>query len=67
MSTLSCPTCGAPVVVTSDAAARSPAFPFCSLPCKMADLGRWIDGQYALDPKTGQLDVVLPESDESAN
>lgn len=68
MSTIACPTCGAPVAVPKGAGAElSPTFPFCSLPCKLADLGRWMDGQYALDPATGKLDVVVPEEDEAPN
>jgi endogenous inhibitor of DNA gyrase (YacG/DUF329 family) len=27
----------------------------------MVDLGRWIDGRYAVDMKTGKLDTVDPE------
>ena len=28
-----------------------PSFPFCSDRCKLVDLGRWIDGAYALPDK----------------
>jgi endogenous inhibitor of DNA gyrase (YacG/DUF329 family) len=31
-----------------------PSFPFCSDRCKLIDLGRWIDGAYAIPgPPTG--------------
>jgi endogenous inhibitor of DNA gyrase (YacG/DUF329 family) len=30
----------------------------------MADLGRWLDGSYALDPETGKLDVIDPDTAE---
>jgi endogenous inhibitor of DNA gyrase (YacG/DUF329 family) len=38
-----------------------PGFPFCSDRCKLVDLGRWIDGAYAIPvtPKTEE-----PDSDE---
>ena len=29
-------------------AAASPSFPFCSPACKLADLGRWLDGAYRI-------------------
>ena len=28
-----------------------PGFPFCSERCKLIDLGRWIDGDYAIPGK----------------
>jgi endogenous inhibitor of DNA gyrase (YacG/DUF329 family) len=42
-----CPICG------REAPARgghpgNPAFPFCSPACKLADLGRWLDGSYRI-------------------
>jgi endogenous inhibitor of DNA gyrase (YacG/DUF329 family) len=47
-----CPTCKGP---------RKPypenrAFPFCGGRCKLADLGNWLDGRYALpgDPSGGE-------------
>jgi len=54
---LHCPICKAQVAVP----AENPGFPFCSPRCRMVDLGRWIDGRYAVDMKTGKLDTVDPE------
>lgn len=59
-SVLPCPTCGGP----SEAPHRNAQFPFCSRPCRMADLGRWLDGAYALDPASGKLEVIDPEEAE---
>jgi endogenous inhibitor of DNA gyrase (YacG/DUF329 family) len=41
-----CPICGkAFQVATLD---DLPSFPFCSERCRLVDLGRWIDGDYAI-------------------
>jgi endogenous inhibitor of DNA gyrase (YacG/DUF329 family) len=41
-----CPICGKTFeVATLD---DLPSFPFCSDRCKLVDLGRWIDGDYAI-------------------
>lgn len=37
-----CPICGA------DASPTDEAFPFCSSRCRLADLGRWLGGQYVV-------------------
>ena len=44
-----CPICGK----TFEAATIDdhPGFPFCSDRCKLVDLGRWIDGAYAIPAK----------------
>jgi endogenous inhibitor of DNA gyrase (YacG/DUF329 family) len=42
-----CPTCEKPLPPQRDAAAAQVA-PFCSERCKMADLGRWLRGEYAV-------------------
>lgn len=57
---ISCPTCKASVSV----APRTPEFPFCSHRCKMVDLGRWMNGEYAVDLETGKLDVIDPNEAE---
>ena len=46
MPILECPLCGKTVTVAKlqDAHYR----PFCSERCKMIDLGRWLDGTYAI-------------------
>ncbi|MBU6160245.1 MAG: DNA gyrase inhibitor YacG [Myxococcales bacterium] len=41
------------------------SFPFCSERCRFVDLGRWIDGRYAVDARTGKLDLVEPSDDDS--
>jgi len=41
-----CPICGKSYRV--QALADLPTFPFCSSRCRLVDLGRWIDGAYAI-------------------
>jgi endogenous inhibitor of DNA gyrase (YacG/DUF329 family) len=48
-----CPTCGKAYEVASINDLKG--FPFCSERCKLVDLGRWIDGAYAI-PDKGQPD-----------
>ncbi|HEV8675989.1 MAG TPA: DNA gyrase inhibitor YacG [Methylomirabilota bacterium] len=38
-----CPTCGAAVAWSGN-----PARPFCSLTCKLVDLGEWLDENYRM-------------------
>jgi endogenous inhibitor of DNA gyrase (YacG/DUF329 family) len=38
-----CPTCGGKIADPS-----TPSRPFCSRNCKLADLGRWLDGSYRI-------------------
>ena len=38
-TTVPCPTCGTPVVWTSESRYR----PFCSKRCRLIDLGEWLD------------------------
>ena len=40
-----------------------PSFPFCSDRCKLVDLGRWIDGNYAI-PGEPATQEPKPEPDE---
>ncbi|HEX6243101.1 MAG TPA: DNA gyrase inhibitor YacG [Polyangiales bacterium] len=40
-----CPTCKGQRKPQAD----NPTFPFCSARCKLADLGNWLSGRYALD------------------
>jgi endogenous inhibitor of DNA gyrase (YacG/DUF329 family) len=56
LRSLRCPTCAKPVGMPGG----NRAFPFCSDRCRLVDLGRWVDGRYALDPRTGKLDIVDP-------
>ncbi|TVR05001.1 MAG: DNA gyrase inhibitor YacG [Deltaproteobacteria bacterium] len=57
---MACPCCGR----ESGPPHRNTTFPFCSRGCKLADLGRWLDGAYALDPVSGRLEVVDPDEAE---
>ncbi len=44
-----------------------PSFPFCSERCKLVDLGRWIDGDYAIPEKPqnpAESAEEIPEEDE---
>ena len=41
-----CPICARPYEIA--ALGDLPAFPFCSARCRLVDLGRWIDGDYAI-------------------
>jgi uncharacterized protein len=41
-----CPICRRPFEVPT--LADLPTFPFCSERCRLIDLGRWIDGDYAI-------------------
>jgi endogenous inhibitor of DNA gyrase (YacG/DUF329 family) len=60
-----CPICG------SKARPRrgdppNPAFPFCSGPCKLVDLGRWLDGGYRVEGppvESTSLDAGPPEGE----
>jgi endogenous inhibitor of DNA gyrase (YacG/DUF329 family) len=40
-----CPIC-AREVSPRDGTPKNVSFPFCSPPCKLVDLGRWLDGAY---------------------
>lgn len=60
MKSLPCPTCKEMAALP----ASNPSFPFCCPRCKLLDLGRWMDGQYAIDPATGTLEVIDPEQAE---
>ena len=52
-TTVSCPTCGAPVEWTPENAQR----PFCSERCKLIDLGAWASESHAIpgDPLEDEL------------
>ena len=41
-----CPICGTTFEVNS--LDDLPSFPFCTPRCRLVDLGRWIDGDYAI-------------------
>ena len=55
-----CPTCKAQLEVGHTWAAR----PFCSERCKMADLGRWLDGDFVISrPMTLEEGLEIPIDD----
>ncbi len=62
MKSVSCPTCKQTSGLPND----NPSFPFCTSRCKLVDLGHWIDGEYAIDPATGKLEVIDPDDAELA-
>jgi uncharacterized protein len=41
------------------------SFPFCSERCRYIDLGRWVDGRYAVNARTGKLDLVEPPEEDA--
>ncbi len=41
-----CPICSKPFAIAS--LDDLPSFPFCSERCRLIDLGRWVDGAYAI-------------------
>jgi uncharacterized protein len=58
-----CPICSKAYEIASLAAL--PSFPFCTDRCRMIDLGRWIDGKYAI-PGSAKDQKQQEEGDESA-
>ncbi len=52
-----CPICQGPVV----AEPRASHFPFCSQRCQLADLGRWLDGKYAIPRPLNDDDFADPD------
>jgi uncharacterized protein len=53
-----CPTCKGRRKPQSD----NPTFPFCSARCKLADLGNWLSGRYALGGE-----AVSEDTDDERN
>ena len=51
-----CPTCGAPVVW-----ADNPSRPFCSVACKLIDLGGWLDEAYRVPGDPVSTEAREPE------
>jgi endogenous inhibitor of DNA gyrase (YacG/DUF329 family) len=56
-----CPTCGKPYEVAKLDDLKS--FPFCSDRCRLVDLGRWIDGAYAIPDQPQPGSHAVPEAD----
>lgn len=65
MIRVKCPTCGKSFEIAK--LDDLPSFPFCTDRCKLVDLGRWIDGAYAIPDKspagTPGPDAVEDEDD----
>jgi len=59
-----CPICSREFVAESLDA--HPSFPFCSPRCRLVDLGRWIDGSYAIPAGEAPVegDSIGQEDDE---
>jgi len=53
-----CPICSHSYAIAT--LADLPTFPFCSKRCQLIDLGRWIDGAYAI-PDPGAPDASEPD------
>jgi endogenous inhibitor of DNA gyrase (YacG/DUF329 family) len=53
-----CPICGAP----REPYAANRYYPFCSKRCKVIDLGHWLNGDYVLDPESGNLERLDPDA-----
>ncbi|MCA9075663.1 MAG: DNA gyrase inhibitor YacG [Planctomycetaceae bacterium] len=61
-----CPICDTELV--TNAATTSPLFPFCSKRCKLIDLHRWTEGQYAVvEPLTPEriMEEMLRDDPEA--
>lgn len=55
---LRCPYCRAPMTPEQKTLTHNPFFPFCSERCKLADLHKWLCGEYAIEQP---LDTLTPE------
>ena len=61
MIRVKCPICGKSFEIAQ--LDDLPSFPFCTDRCKLVDLGRWIDGDYAI-PDKAQARTATPEPEE---
>jgi len=59
IKTVKCPICGKDVKF-NEKEKLPPNFPFCSLRCKLVDLGRWLNEEYSIS----ELEEYVPEDDE---
>ncbi len=57
--TCACPTCGRRVTWHDEAQRKY--WPFCSGRCQMADLGKWLDGQYVISSPLGEDSLNDPD------
>ncbi|MCX7848221.1 MAG: DNA gyrase inhibitor YacG [bacterium] len=58
---LRCPYCRAPMTIAQKNPTGNPFFPFCSERCKLADLYKWLAGEYAIEQP---LDTLTEEQRE---
>jgi len=52
---LRCPYCRAPMTPAQKTLTHNPFFPFCSERCKLADLHKWLCGEYAIEQPLSEL------------
>ena len=57
-----CPTCGKRFEI--EKLGDLPSFPFCTDRCRLVDLGRWIDGVYAIPGQAQSSPTEVVEEDE---
>jgi hypothetical protein len=57
-----CPICGKAFEIAK--LDDRPSFPFCSDRCKLVDLGRWIDGDYAIPGPPAEPEPQTPDEEE---
>jgi len=60
MSPTPCPICKKPAADQK----ANPTWPFCSDRCKLIDLGRWLDGKYAIPVQSREADSDLSPDEE---
>ena len=64
MMRIACPICSK--VLTIEKIDELPSFPFCSDRCRLVDLGRWIDGAYAIPGSASTLRDVQGSAQQSS-
>ena len=57
-----CPTCKKAFEIES--IDKLPTFPFCSDRCRLIDLGRWVDGTYAVPEDVAQPTPAPDQADD---
>jgi endogenous inhibitor of DNA gyrase (YacG/DUF329 family) len=62
-----CPICKKPVRDYDDPVEPNKFFPFCSDRCKLIDLGRWLNGRYAIPAKPDDEGEELGDNPAGSN
>jgi endogenous inhibitor of DNA gyrase (YacG/DUF329 family) len=62
---MKCSICKAPID-EADAGKEGSFFPFCSDRCRLIDLGRWLDGKYAIPVSRRDADADADASEPPA-